>query len=160
MRTILTALGFALVAAPAFAQQYASDGGYRVCPDQQTQQGRDTVRHACGDMPAATLGSAFLASLAELEAARSQSEAYTQSVDTYAACVSDFIDAQRRPGAPAESLAPDQAACAHSWAEEQATEAVRAFGRACVDFSNRSMTDANLTPWSGACYPAVSGDNG
>jgi len=158
MRTILIALG--MVAAPAFAQQYASSDGYRVCAGPQTQQGQNAVRQTCGDMPAATLGSASFASLDELEAARRQSAAYTQTVDIYAACVSNFIDAERRPGASAESLAPDQAACAHSWAEEQATEAVRAFGRACVDFSNRSMTDASLTPWSGACYPALPGDKG
>ena len=57
-------------------------------------------------------------------------------------------------------LAPDQAACAHSWAEEQATQAVRDYGRACIAYSNRSMTDSSLTPWSGACYPTTTGNNG
>ena len=60
--------------------------------------------------------------------------------------------------APADSPAPDQAACAHSWAEDQATQAVRDFGKACVNFSNRSMMDRAIAPWSGDCYPSA--DNG
>ncbi len=160
MRTFLAAIAFATIAAPCVAQQFAASDGYRVCAAEQTEQGRAIVRAACGDIGPSGFESASFASLAELETARGAREAFTQSIETYAACVSDFIDAQRHPGAPADSLAPDQAACAHSWAEEQATEAVRNYGRACIDFSNRSMTDARLSPWSGECYPSVSGNNG
>ena len=160
MRIFLAAVAFSAAAAPCVAQHHAADDGYRVCAAEQTEQGRTIVRAACGDIGASGFRSMSFASPAELESARAAREAYMQSIETYAACVSGFIEAQQRPGAPADSLAPDQAACAHSWAEEQATEAVRNFGRACIDFSNRSMTDASLSPWSGECYPPVSGNNG
>lgn len=160
MRIFLATLTVAALAAPGSAQQYAASDGYRVCAAAQTEQGRDIVRQACGDIARPGFDTASFASLAELETARAARETYIRGINAYTACVSDFIDAQRRPGSPADSLAPDQAACAHSWAEEQATVAVRTYGRACVDFSNRSMTDSSLTPWSGECYPSVSGDNG
>ncbi|WP_340692125.1 hypothetical protein [Hyphomonas sp.] len=159
MRIFLAALAFATAAAPCVAQQYAANDGYRVCAAEQTEQGRAVVRTACGDVQRLDMPAA-LTSLADLESARAARESFTREIDTYATCVSDFIGSYRRPGGDAASLAPDQAACAHSWAEEQATEAVRAFGRACIDFSNRSMMDSRLSPWSGECYPPVSGDKG
>jgi hypothetical protein len=159
MRIFLAAIAFSAVAAPCVAQQYTADDGYRVCAAEQTEQGRAVVRTACGDLQRPDIP-AVLTSLADLESARAARGSFTQEIDTYATCVSDFIGSYRQPGGDAASLAPDQAACAHSWAEEQATEAVRAFGRACIDFSNRSMMDSRLSPWSGECYPPVSGDDG
>ncbi|MEZ5946392.1 MAG: hypothetical protein R3C13_04330 [Hyphomonas sp.] len=159
MKRLAVAVLALAAALPAGAQQYASHGDYdyRVCQPAMTDQGKRVVEDACGVLRAPSFTGARFASLSELESARAEREAFTDQVDTYGACVSAFINSYRRPGAPADSPAPDQAACAHSWAEDQATQAVRDFGKACVDFSNRSMVDRSLSPWSGECYPVVSG---
>ncbi|MCA8900993.1 MAG: hypothetical protein KDA53_07045 [Hyphomonas sp.] len=157
MRAILAA-ALALAALPASAQQFAAYDGYRVCQKAMTDAGIRVVAEACGVLKTPDFSGAEFSSLTDLESARDTREAFTQQVDTYGACVSAFIDSYRRPGAPADSPAPDQAACAHSWAEDQATQAVRDFGKACVNFSNRSMMDRAIAPWSGDCYPSA--DNG
>ena len=82
-------------------------------------------------------------------------DTFLGEVAAYGKCVSVLIDGWSRPGISAASDRPDKAACAHSWAEDQATEAVRGFGRACIDYANRSVMDIRLTPYEGACYPAV-----
>jgi hypothetical protein len=157
----LTALAF-LAALPASAQQFAGLGKqeYRVCPVTQTERGRAAVAAQCGDLKAPNFAGASFRSIADLETARLEREAFTSQVSAYGRCVTAFINAYRRPGAPADSTAPDEAACAHAWAEDQATETVRAYGRACIDYSNRSMIDRKLSLWSGACYPAASGTPG
>ncbi len=160
MRIMLAALAFASGGLSATAQPPVPSDGYRVCAPEQTMQGRTIVRDACGDLVQPDFAAATYTSLAELEAGGEARAAFLAEITAYAACVSGFIDAARQPGMPADSLAPDQAACAHSWAEEQATQAVRDYGRACIAYSNRSMTEAALTPWSGACYPAATGNNG
>ncbi|MEZ5997141.1 MAG: hypothetical protein R3B98_00410 [Hyphomonas sp.] len=160
MKRLAVAVLALAAAMPAGAQQYASHDDYRVCQAALTDQGKRVVANDCGVLKAPDFAGAHFDSLSDLETARAAREAFTAEVDTYGACVSAFIDSYRRPGAPADSPAPDQAACAHSWAEDQATQAVREFGKACIDFSNRSMTDRTLTPWSGECYPAVSSGRG
>ena len=150
MRIMLAALALASGPLTATAQQAIPSNGYRVCAPEQTMQGRTIVREACGDLVQPDFA----------EAAGEARETFLAEITAYAACVSGFIDAARQPGMPADSLAPDQAACAHSWAEEQATQAVRDYGRACIAYSNRSMMDSSLTPWSGACYPTATGNNG
>jgi hypothetical protein len=160
MRIVLASVLMASMALPTLAQQSTSASDYRVCAADQTELGRDAVRQSCGDLRPPAFPSTPLASYSDVEEWRAARDTFTLEVTTYASCVTEFIDSYRKGGASATSLAPDQAACAHAWAEEQATEAVRAYGRACIDFSNRSMMDAALTPWSGACYPAVPGDNG
>ena len=157
MKIALAALAVSLVAGTATAQQYASADGYRVCPTAQTQQGIDVVRENCGSLKPPEFSAASFSSLSELKSAEAVRIAFEASVSDYGSCVSQFINSYRRPGADANSTAPDQAACAHAWAEDQATEVVRDYGRACVEFSNRSMTDSTIEPWSGACYPAVAG---
>lgn len=157
----LAVAALALAALPAAAQQqYASHDAYRVCQPAMTSQGLQVVEDACGTLHSPDFSRAHFASLSELEKARATREAFTEEVDTYGACVSAFINSYRRPGAPADSPAPDQAACAHAWAEDQATQAVRDFGKACIDFSNRSFMDKSLSPWSGECYPAASSGRG
>jgi hypothetical protein len=143
----------ALLALPMLAGQAAADT-YRTCPAATTEQGRSIVSAACGALSAPDFTAASFTSPLDLDAARGERDAFLARVDAYAACVSDFIDRSRQPGMSADSLTPDQAACAHSWAEDQATEAVRTFGRACIDYANRSVMDARLTPWTGACYPS------
>lgn len=157
MKIVLAALAMTLATGSATAQQYASADGYRVCPQAQTVQGIDVVKQACGSLKPPSFSNASFASLSELKAAEAERKAFEVQVAEYGNCVTSFINSYRRPGADANSKAPDQAACAHAWAQDQATEVVRDYGRACVDFSNRSMTDGTIDPWSGACYPAVAG---
>ncbi|MEM1106199.1 MAG: hypothetical protein AAGH87_07390 [Pseudomonadota bacterium] len=160
MKSAIAALGLAMLAGTAAGQQYAVADGYRTCPPAQTSQGLSVVESTCGTLTPPSFSSAAFASLAELQSAAAARDAFTQSVSEYGNCVTRFIDSYRRPGADANSQAPDQAACAHSWAQDQIVQAMRDFGRACVDFSNRSMVDASIEPWSGACYPSASSQNG
>lgn len=153
MRSLLSALVFAALAAPCLAQGSDASDDYLVCAPEQTAQGRAIVRQACGDLDVPEAFAPYFTSLDELESARAIREAYRARIIDYAACVSDFIESHHQPGTSPASLAPDQAACAHSWAENEATQAMREFGRACVDFSNRTVMDSRLTPWSGECYP-------
>jgi hypothetical protein len=158
----MAALSIACLAPAASAQQYAAYGSssYRVCPVSQTTEGLSVVQQQCGDLRRPDFTAISFSSVAELEAARIKREAFTTEVSAYNRCVSAFINAFRRPGAPADSAAPDQAACAHSWAEDQATQSVREYGKACIEFSNRSMIDAALQPWSGECYPSLGKNQG
>ncbi|MEM9738375.1 MAG: hypothetical protein AAF829_00770 [Pseudomonadota bacterium] len=160
MRSALTALTLALSVGAASAQQYASADAYRTCPAAQTTEGLSVVENTCGKLTPPTFSSTNFSSLAELESAEATRDAFSAQVTEYGNCVSRFIDSYRRPGADANSTAPDKAACAHSWAQDQIVQATRDFGRACIDFSNRSMVDATIAPWSGACYPAVASQNG
>ncbi|MEL6474285.1 MAG: hypothetical protein AAFQ21_09370 [Pseudomonadota bacterium] len=160
MKTVLLALAAGLCATTAGAQQMASYQGYIVCPASQTQDGIDVVAEACGRLTPPAIPAAGFSSVSELREAQLDRETFTADVDNYGACVNQLINSYRRPGAPADSAAPDQAACAHAWAEDQATQIVMDYGRACVDFSNRSMTDATIEPWSGSCYPEFGSENG
>ncbi len=160
MKIALVALALAFGGGAATAQQYASADGYRVCPQAQTIEGLDVVREACGSLKTPQFRDASFSSLSELKMAEGERIAFEAQVSDYGACVTRFINSYRRPGADANSKAPDQAACAHAWAEDQATQMVRDYGRACVDFSNRSMMDSTIQPWSGACYPSVGSERG
>ncbi len=160
MKVTLAALALVFGAGTASAQQYAAANGYRTCPADQTTQGIEIVRDVCGALKPPSLTSANFSSLDELRAAEAQRVAFEQDVAAFGQCVTGFIQSYRRPGADASSAAPDQAACAHAWAEDQATQLVRDFGRACVDFSNRSMVDGTIEPWSGACYPSAGSGQG
>lgn len=160
MRSLLSVLALASLAGPGLAQGSADGDSYRVCAPAQTAQGRAIVRQACGDLAAPVARATYFTSLDELESARVVRESYVARIKTYAACVSDFIDSHRQPGAVATRLDADRAACAHSWAEDEATQAVREFGRACIDFSNRTVMDSRLTPWYGECYRNDPRDNG
>lgn len=160
MKRVLAAVILACGAGTATAQSLAAADSYRICPPAQTDEGRRVVAKACGMLQPPALGAASFANLDDLHAAEATRDAFNAKVEDYGRCVSRFIDSYRRPGADATSRAPDQAACAHSWAQDQLVQAVRAYGRACVDFSNRSMTDSTLSPWSGACYPAPPTETG
>lgn len=160
MKPVIAALSIATLALPATAQQFAANDGYRICPQTQTTKGRDVVAEQCGALQRPDFSAASFASLAELKDAELRRENFTRQVADYGVCVTAFINSYRRPGAPADSKAPDQAACAHSWAEDQATQVVREYGKACVAFSNRSMMDADITPWSGECYPSAGSGQG
>ncbi|MEO0816324.1 MAG: hypothetical protein AAFX86_03355 [Pseudomonadota bacterium] len=160
MKTAFAALTLTLFVGTATAQQYASADDYRTCPAAQTSEGLSVVESTCGKLTPPAFGSANFNSLFELERAEAARDAFTTQVAEYGNCVSRFIDSYRRPGADANSTAPDKAACAHSWAQDQIVQATRDYGRACIEFSNRSMVDATIEPWSGACYPAVPSQNG
>ncbi|MEM8617689.1 MAG: hypothetical protein AAGF20_12255 [Pseudomonadota bacterium] len=151
----LIAFGAVALALPltTTAQQVASSNGYRVCSPAATQQGLEVVRDQCGAITAPNFSASPISSERELMTLEAQREAFRSEVKNYGQCITQLINSYRRPGAPADSLVPDQAACAHSWAQDQATEVVRAYGKACIDYSNRSMMDASLTPYDGSCYP-------
>lgn len=155
MRTALAALLFVVGTGTATAQQFAANNQFMTCPQSQTEVGLDVVRAACGSLARPDFSNLNIMSLRELEAIEQQREQFNTEVAAYGTCITQFINSYRRPGAPADSKAPDQAACAHAWAEDQATKTVREFGRACIAFSDRSMIDSAIEPWSGECYPSV-----
>ena len=138
--------------------QVTDAGEYRVCPYAMTQQGLRTVEGSCALPTRPDFFGAQYGSSQELEAGRARLNAYEIGIATYGACVSDYISAASRPGQPGDSDAPNKAACAHSWAESQLTDAIVEFGEACIDFSNRSMVDPRIQPWDGACFKAVQPD--
>lgn len=160
MKPLFAALAALLVAFPTAAQQYAAADTYRVCPQSETSKGIEVVAQQCGALRRPDFSLTQFGSLSELQAAEAQRVQFSTQVSDYGVCVTQFINSYRRPGAPADSKAPDQAACAHAWAEDQATQTVREYGRACVDFSNRSMMDSRITPWSGECYPVAGSGRG
>jgi hypothetical protein len=154
-RTIAALALAAAFTASATAQQYASSDGYRVCAPSATEQGISVAAEQCGTVKAPNFSTAKITSERDLRALIDQRDTFRADVKTYGQCITQLINSYRRPGAPADSLVPDQAACAHSWAEDQATKAVRELGKACIDYSNRSIMDARLKDYTGACYPSV-----
>ncbi|MEO1405996.1 MAG: hypothetical protein AAFV54_05840 [Pseudomonadota bacterium] len=153
-RTTIIALMGLLAALPVSAQQYASNE-YRVCPAAQTERGVSVVEATCGQIRRPDFVAMEIESLSDLRQAETQRDTFRTQVTEYGTCINAFINSYRRPGADATSTAPDEAACAHAWAEDQVTQSVMEFGRACIDFSNRSMTDRTIEPWSGSCYPTA-----
>ncbi|MEM1035241.1 MAG: hypothetical protein AAGI14_00640 [Pseudomonadota bacterium] len=156
MKTVLTSLIFsgALIGS-AQAQVMASAEGYRVCAPEATQTGIQVAAEQCGTLRAPNFSNLTIQSRSELQTLESQRELFRSDVATYGQCITQLINSYRRPGAPADSLVPDQAACAHSWAQDQATQVVRDYGKACIDYSNRSMMDTDLEIYDGACYPTA-----
>lgn len=155
MKSALAAILFFSGAATASAQVYAAND-YRTCPQPQTQKGLSVVEASCGTLTPPKFTPGAVNSLVELKSAQAERDSFNSKVADYGTCITTFINSYRRPGADATSTAPDEAACAHAWAEDQATEVVRDYGRSCIEFSNRSMRDSNIEPWSGECYPQVS----
>ena len=153
MLRAFAAVSLVLIASPASARQVTASDDYRVCSAEKTAEGLEVVRSACGTFNKPDFSAAEFSSPEEVKAGEALRDLLRGEVWDYAQCVTKFITAYQQPGMPADSTAPDLAACAHSWAQDQATAVVREFGRACVDFSNRSMMDARITPWDGACYP-------
>lgn len=155
MKSALAAILFLSGAASASAQVYAANE-YRTCPQPQTQKGLSVVESVCGKVVRPDFTPGTISSLASLQSAKAERDGFKTRVADYGTCITDFINSYRRPGADASSTSPDEAACAHAWAEDQVTQSVVEYGRACVEFSNRSMRDTNIEPWSGRCYPKVS----
>ncbi|MEL6323125.1 MAG: hypothetical protein AAGJ29_10840 [Pseudomonadota bacterium] len=154
MRVFISALFAVAITTGAGAQQYAASD-YRVCPAAQTEKGRRVVEEACGSINPPDFTEISIQSLPDLKMTEAKRDTFRQTVADYGVCITRFINGYRRPGADATATAPDEAACAHAWAEDQVTQAVIAYGRACIDFSNRSVTDGSIEPWTGACYPAA-----
>ena len=157
MRTLFATFVLASSALTASAQQYAAND-YRVCPVPQTQKGLTVVESVCGKLTPPAFVPGTIQNLSQLQGAQAERDGFKQRVADYGTCINEFINSYRRPGGDASSSAPDEAACAHAWAEDQVTQTVVDYGRACIEFSNRSMTDTNIEPWSGSCYPEVSGN--
>lgn len=147
-------LGFTLLGA-ANAQVMASADGYRVCSPEATQTGIQVASEQCGSLKTPNFSNLQIDSRGQLQSYAAQRETFRDEVSEYGQCITQLINSYRRPGMPADSLVPDQAACAHSWAQDQATQAVRSFGQACVDYSNRSVMDSSLEIYDGACYPVA-----
>lgn len=153
-RTIAAIALTTALATTASAQQYAASNGYRVCAPAATEQGIQVARDACGVLKAPSIPTQ-INSESELATLASQRDTFRSDVKTYGQCITQLINSYRRPGMPADSKVPDQAACAHSWAEDQTTKVVREYGKACIDYSNRSMMNPDIEPFSGSCYPSA-----
>lgn len=161
MKTAIFALALAASAPLANAQQLQAANGYTTCPEAQTQDGIDVVKSTCGSLTTPDFANMSISNLGELQAAKAKRDGFRGEVKAYGVCVSKFIDSYRRPGADANSKAPDQAACAHAWAEDQSTQIVRDFGKACIDFSNKTMMDTSIPDYMGNdCYLTASTGNG
>lgn len=162
MKFALAALtAAALCLGTASAQQIAANDGYRVCPSDMTQLGISVVNDVCGTVNVPELATTGFTSMSQLKAAMAKRDSFRTDVNEYGQCVTKFINSYRRPGADANSKAPDQAACAHSWAEDQSTQLVRDFGKACIEFSNKTMMDSNLADYEGRdCYLSAGSGRG
>ena len=125
---------------------------YRVCPSSQTEIGIETVREACGSIVRPEFDPSGEASLDQMGVMGEERDAFRSEVAAYSQCVTAFINSYRRPGADASSTAPDEAACVHAWAQDQLTESIREFGRACYAFNDQAMISGE-PQFSGSCYP-------
>jgi hypothetical protein len=142
-----------LTALPAAAEPVQAAGDYRTCAPEASQAGRGLVAKSCGTLAVPDFSGVEFQSAGEMEDARSLRDGFLLGVKVYGRCVSDFITAQ----VSAEGPAADQAACAHSWAEDKATEVIRGFGQACIAYANRSVMDMRLPVYEGPCYPEAEG---
>jgi hypothetical protein len=149
------AIALFLSALPAGADPPQAAGDYRTCAPEVSELGRGAVAEACGTLAVPDFTGVQFQSAEELESGRMLRDQFLGEVEAYGRCISVLIDASSRPGIPAAVRSADQAACAHSWAEDQATDVVRRYGQACVDYANRSVMDYRLLPYDGPCYPVV-----
>ena len=161
MKTAILAFALAIAAPLAAAQQIASANGYTTCPAAQTNDGIEVVKEQCGALTTPDFVGLSFSSITDLRAAMAKRDGFRSDVKSYGVCVTQFINSYRRPGADANSTAPDQAACAHAWAEDQSTQIVREFGKACIEFSNKTMMDSNIPDYLGNdCYLSAGSGNG
>ena len=144
----------------AQAQQYASTNGYRICAPSATQQGIQVASAHCGTVKAPDFSNLWIESSDQLQSLQTTRDTFRSEVTVYGQCITQLINSYRRPGAPADSQVPDQAACAHSWAQDQTTKVIREFGQACIDYSDRSVMDAEMETYTGACYPSAGNGRG
>lgn len=153
MKIAILALALATAGPLASAQQIAAANGYTTCPADATQEGRTVVQEQCGSLTAPDFADMSISNMDQLRTAMAKRDGFRSDVKSYGVCVTQFINSYRRPGADANSKAPDQAACAHAWAENQSTQIVRQFGKACIDFSNKTMMSSELEDYLGNdCY--------
>ena len=145
-------LKFGLSTSLIVAPLTASAEDYRVCPAEQTAIGIETVKEKCGDISKPDLGVEGQTTLSDLRTMKEKRDAFRQEVTDYGTCVTEFINSYRRPGADATSTKPDEAACAHSWAQDQVTETIREFGRTCFAFNDAALVKGEQG-FTGACYP-------
>lgn len=157
VRTAFVALALTVYSAAAAGS--ASADGYRMCPKNQTAVGIKTVRPVCGSLKKPNFRIEGQATLADITTLQRQRDEFRADVKAYGQCVTQFINSYRRPGADANSTAPDEAACAHAWAEEQLTESIREFGRSCYAFNDRANIKG-APSFKGSCYPSFGGANG
>ena len=161
MKKMIAAVALtAAMATTASAQQYAASDGYRVCAPSATELGIEAARETCGVLNAPNFSNVSISSESQLQSLAMKRDTFRSDVKAYGQCITTLINSYRRPGMPADSKVPDQAACAHSWAEDQSTEVVRQFGKACIDYSNRSVMDADLQDYTGSCYPSAGSGQG
>jgi hypothetical protein len=142
-----------LATLPAAAEPVQAAGDYRTCTPEHSEAGRGLVAKSCGTLAVPDFSGVEFQSAGEMEDARSLRDGFLLGVKVYGRCVSDFITAQQQPSTSADSPAADQAACAHSWAEDKATDVIRGFGQACIAYANRSVLDIRLPVYDGPCYP-------
>lgn len=145
-------LTFAVTATLCLSPLSAAAEDYRVCPPSQTATGIETVKEQCGDISKPDFGIEGQTTLGDIQTMKAERDAFRQDVVEYGKCVTAFINSYRRPGADASSTAPDEAACAHAWAEDQVTESIREFGRTCYAFNDAALVKGEQG-FTGSCYP-------
>ena len=79
--------------------------------------------------------------------------AYLEALDDYGECSTEAIGTYRRPGANADSTAPDEIACAHAASEVKKTEAIRSYAQICERESNARVQRAQSNDAALDCYP-------
>ena len=148
-KSVLTCVAALTLSISQFA---AAAEDYRVCPAEQTAVGIATVQEQCGDLIKPDFGADEETTVSDIQSMSDERDAFRQDVVEYGQCVTAFINSYRRPGADATSTAPDEAACAHAWAEDQATESIREFGRMCFAFNDNALVYGE-PGFTGSCYP-------
>jgi hypothetical protein len=159
MKVKTALVAFALSAYSVSVAGIASADGYKTCPKKQTAVGLKTVRATCGALNKPNFRVDGRATLADIATLQRERDEFRVDVKEFGQCVTRFINSYRRPGADANSTAPDEAACAHAWAEEQLTESIREFGRSCYAFNDRANIKG-APSFNGSCYPSFGGAGG
>ena len=152
LATLATCL---LAALPAAADPVKMAGSYRTCTPEASEQGRGVVAGTCGMLAVPDFTGVAFQSAEDLANGAAMRDAFLQQVETYGQCVSELITSRLQHEDVADGFDADAAACAHAWAEDQATQVVRGYGQACLAYADRSIVDIRLTAYDGPCYPVT-----
>jgi len=130
-------------------------GDFRVCTAEASQRGLSVVAEACGLLAVPDFSGVQFQSADDLATGTAMRDAFLGEVAAYGQCVSELITSRLENDDVADGFDANAAACAHAWAEDQATQVVRSYGQACIAYADRSIIDIRLTPYEGPCYPVA-----
>lgn len=152
-QAIAAALLLAGLTAAADPVQPAGD--FRICTADASQRGLSVVAEACGLLAVPDFSGVEFQSADDLTAGAAMRDAFLGEVAAYGQCVSELITSRLQHEDVADGYDADEAACAHAWAEDQATQVVRSYGQACIAYADRSIIDIRLPVYDGPCYPVA-----